>query len=91
MQKAYDLMVKVAPTDATVFITGESGTGKELVAQTIFELSNQRGRPFIPVDCGAIPQTLIESELFGHERGGFTGATPTGLGAPAERRLPRKM
>jgi DNA-binding NtrC family response regulator len=75
MQKAYDLMVKVAPTDATVFITGESGTGKELVAQTIFELSNRRGRPFIPVDCGAIPETLIESELFGHERGSFTGST----------------
>jgi transcriptional regulator with PAS, ATPase and Fis domain len=68
-------MVKVAPTDATVFISGESGTGKELVAQTIFELSNRRQRPFLPVNCGAIPLTLIESELFGHERGSFTGAT----------------
>jgi transcriptional regulator with PAS, ATPase and Fis domain len=68
-------MVKVAPTDATVFITGESGTGKELVAQTLFELSNRRLRPFLPVHCGAIPPTLIESELFGHERGSFTGAT----------------
>ncbi|HEY6194143.1 MAG TPA: sigma-54 dependent transcriptional regulator [Candidatus Eisenbacteria bacterium] len=75
MQQVYDLMGKVAPTDATVFITGESGTGKELVAQTIFELSNRRLRPFLPVNCGAIPQTLIESELFGHERGSFTGAT----------------
>jgi DNA-binding NtrC family response regulator len=75
VQKVYDLMVKVAPTDATVFISGESGTGKELVAQTIFELSSRRQRPFLPVNCGAIPLTLIESELFGHERGSFTGAT----------------
>jgi DNA-binding NtrC family response regulator len=75
MQKVYDMMIKVAPTDATVLITGESGTGKELVAQTIFELSNRRRRPFLPLDCGAIPQNLIESELFGHERGSFTGAT----------------
>ena len=75
MQKVYDMMVKVAPTDATVFITGESGTGKELVAQTIFELSGRRRKPFLPLDCGSIPQNLIESELFGHERGSFTGAT----------------
>jgi DNA-binding NtrC family response regulator len=75
VQKVYDLMVKVAPTDATVFISGESGTGKELVAQTIFELSSRRQRPFLPVNRGAIPLTLIESELFGHERGSFTGAT----------------
>jgi DNA-binding NtrC family response regulator len=75
MQKVYDLVTKVAPTDATVLITGESGTGKELVAQAIVELSSRRHRPFIPVDCGAIAPTLIESELFGHERGSFTGAT----------------
>jgi DNA-binding NtrC family response regulator len=75
MQHVYDLIGKVAPTDASVFITGESGTGKELVAQTVFELSNRRLRPFLPVNCGAIPPTLIESELFGHERGSFTGAT----------------
>jgi two-component system, NtrC family, response regulator AtoC len=75
MQKVYDLMIKVAPTDATVLITGESGTGKELVAQSIFEHSGRRRRPFLPLDCSAIPQTLIESELFGHERGSFTGAT----------------
>jgi two-component system response regulator AtoC len=75
MQKVYDLITRVAPTDATVFITGESGTGKELVAQAIVELSPRRHRPFIPLDCGAIPPTLIESELFGHERGSFTGAT----------------
>jgi len=75
MQKVYDMITRVAPTDATVFITGESGTGKELVAQAIVELSTRRHRPFIPLDCGAIPPTLIESELFGHERGSFTGAT----------------
>jgi DNA-binding NtrC family response regulator len=75
MQKVYDLITRVAPTDASVLITGESGTGKELVAQAIFELSSRRHRPFIPVDCGAIAPTLIESELFGHERGSFTGAT----------------
>jgi two-component system response regulator AtoC len=75
MQSVYDLMVKVAPTDATVLVVGESGTGKELVAQTIFELSNRRRKPFLPVDLGSVPNNLIESELFGHERGSFTGAT----------------
>jgi two-component system, NtrC family, response regulator AtoC len=75
MQKVYDLMLKVATTDATVFITGESGTGKELAAMSIHEHSNRRRRPFLPLDFGAIPQNLIESELFGHERGSFTGAT----------------
>ena len=75
MQKVYDLITKVAPTDATVFITGESGTGKELVAQTICELSTRQRRPLLPLDFGSIPQNLIESELFGHERGSFTGAT----------------
>jgi DNA-binding NtrC family response regulator len=75
MQKVYDLISKVAPTDATVLITGESGTGKELVAQTISDLSSRRRRPLLPLDFGAIPQNLIESELFGHERGSFTGAT----------------
>ena len=75
MQRVYDLIAKVAPTDATVLITGESGTGKELVAQALVELSPRRLRPFIPFDCGAVAPTLIESELFGHERGSFTGAT----------------
>ncbi len=75
MQKVYDLISKVAPTDATVLITGESGTGKECVAQAIFELSPRRLRPFVPLDCGSVAPTLIESELFGHERGSFTGAT----------------
>jgi len=75
MQKVYDLIARVAPTSVTVLVTGESGTGKELVAQAIVELGPRRHKPFIPLDCGAIPPTLIESELFGHERGSFTGAS----------------
>jgi len=75
MQKVYDLVVKVAPTEATVLLVGESGTGKEEVAATIHELGRRRGQAFLPVNCGAVPANLIESELFGHERGSFTGAT----------------
>ena len=75
MQAVYDLITRVAPTDATVLITGESGTGKELVAQAVVELGPRRHKPFIPLDCGASAPTLIESELFGHERGSFTGAS----------------
>ena len=75
MQEVYDLIARVASTDATVLITGESGTGKELVAQAIVEIGPRRHKPFIPLDCGAIPPSLIESELFGHERGSFTGAS----------------
>jgi two-component system, NtrC family, response regulator HydG len=74
MQKVYDLITRVAPTDATVLVTGESGTGKELVAETVHALSRRRQGPFLPINCGAISPTLIESELFGHERGSFTGA-----------------
>ena len=74
MQAVYDLIERVAPTQATVFITGESGTGKELVAQTIHRLSSRRDKPCVALNCGAISPTLIESELFGHERGSFTGA-----------------
>jgi DNA-binding NtrC family response regulator len=74
MQAIYDLLAKVAPTEATVVLTGESGTGKELAAETIHELSERRGGPFVAVNCGAVSPTLIESELFGHERGAFTGA-----------------
>jgi DNA-binding NtrC family response regulator len=74
MQAVYDLIARVAPTDATVFVTGESGTGKELVAETLHHLSSRRDGPFMAVNCGAIPKDLIESELFGHEKGSFTGA-----------------
>ena len=74
MQKLYDAIERVAPTNATVFITGDSGTGKEIVAQTIHEVSRRRLQPFLAVNCGAISPQLIESELFGHEKGSFTGA-----------------
>jgi DNA-binding NtrC family response regulator len=75
MQRVYDLIARVAPTEAGVLVVGESGTGKELVAQTLHELGSRRKGPFLPVNCGAVPSNLIESELFGHERGSFTGAT----------------
>ena len=74
MQKVYDLVGRVARTDATVLITGETGTGKEMVAQTIHLLSRRSRAAFLPLNCGGVSPTLIESELFGHERGSFTGA-----------------
>jgi len=74
MQEVYRMIEKVAPTEATVFITGESGCGKELVARTIHERSPRAHGAFVAINCGAIPQNLIEAELFGHERGAFTGA-----------------
>jgi two-component system, NtrC family, response regulator AtoC len=74
MQRVYDQIAQVAGTAATVFITGESGTGKEVVAKTIHELSRRKKNPFLAVNCGAISSNLIESELFGHEKGSFTGA-----------------
>lgn len=74
MRQVVDKVKKVGPTSATVLITGESGTGKEIVAQAIHEQSRRSDKPFIPVNCGAIAPQLIESELFGHEKGSFTGA-----------------
>jgi len=74
MQVLYDQLTRVAPTSATVMLIGESGTGKELAAATIHELSRRREAPFLPLNCGAVAPQLIESELFGHERGSFTGA-----------------
>ena len=74
MQRVYDLVARVSTTSVPVLVLGESGSGKELVAQTIHEMSPRQSAPFVAVNCGAIPETLIESRLFGHEKGAFTGA-----------------
>ena len=75
MQKVYQLVRRVTSLNAAVLVAGESGTGKELIARAIHNLGSRASRPFVAVSCGAIPETLIESELFGHEKGAFTGTT----------------
>ena len=80
MQRVYDLILQVANTDATVLITGETGTGKELVAHSIHHNSKRKNCPFVVINCSALPESLLESELFGHEEGAFTGATKQRIG-----------
>jgi sigma-54 dependent transcriptional regulator, flagellar regulatory protein len=80
MRAVHRLIEQVAPFDTNVLILGESGTGKEMVARHVHELSGRAGHPFVPVNCGAIPADLLESELFGHEKGAFTGALSTRMG-----------
>jgi DNA-binding NtrC family response regulator len=75
MRQVYDLVRRVANLNASVLVTGESGTGKELIARAIHNMGSRSNRPFVAVSCGAIPETLIEAELFGHEKGAFTGTT----------------
>src|SRR5579871_5968860 len=80
MQEVFKVIGQVTASDVTVMITGESGSGKELVARSIWKHSHRAGKPFIAVNCAAIPDNLIESELFGHEKGSFTGATGQRIG-----------
>ncbi len=81
MQAVYKTIESTAKSKATVFVTGESGTGKELCAEAIHDMSDRRGKPFVAINCGAIPKDLIESEIFGHIKGAYTGATTDRVGA----------
>jgi transcriptional regulator with PAS, ATPase and Fis domain len=81
MREMFALLARAAATDASVLIQGETGTGKELVARSIHAASNRRGRPLVVVDCGALPENLLDAELFGHTKGAFTGAVTARLGA----------
>lgn len=80
MREVFEMALQVAPRDSTVLITGESGTGKELLAKALHQNSPRRSKPFVTVNCGALPETLIESELFGHRKGAFTGAVTDRMG-----------
>src|SRR5258708_24862764 len=80
MQDIFALIERVAPSNVSVLITGESGTGKEVVARTLHELSPRKPKPFVAVNCAAIPETLIEAEIFRYEKGAFTGAIPRSPG-----------
>ena len=80
IRKVYDIIENISQSDSTVLITGESGTGKEIVAETIFKKSRRANQPYIIVNCAAIPETLLESEMFGHEKGAFTGALERHIG-----------
>src|SRR5437016_8599510 len=84
MLEVYRAIARVAPSTASVLITGASGTGKELVARAIHEHSRRAGKPFTPINCGSFPETILESELFGHEKGAFTGADSSRAGLRSE-------
>jgi two-component system response regulator HydG len=91
MREVYSLIERIAPSSVDVLVTGETGTGKELVARAIHARSRRAAGPFVPVDCGAIPDALVESELFGHERGAFTGADVGELPLPVQAKLLRVL
>ena len=80
MLQVYEQIRQVAPSDATVLIRGSSGTGKELVARAVVNLSGRKDKPLVTLNCAAMPENLLESELFGHEKGSFTGATSRRIG-----------